>query len=82
MQRKAREDVRAFPAVAYVAALRDDAEMRDAVRTRAERLDLGSWGKPYSVNGRIGFRLESLLVVPPTGKPPAPSKAAPHRKPA
>jgi hypothetical protein len=71
MTRKAREDVRAFPAIAYVAALTGNAAMRDAVRARADRLDLGSWGKPYSINGRIGFRIESLLAAAPPHPPPA-----------
>ena len=35
--------------------------MRDAAMTRARHLDLGSWGKPFTVNGRIGFRILSLL---------------------
>ena len=70
-QRKAREDVRAFPAVAYVAAITGNAAMRDAARARADRLDLGSWGKPYSINGRIGFRIESLLAAAPPHPPPA-----------
>ena len=41
---------------------------------RAEQLDLGSWGKPFSINGRIGFRIESLLAMPP--RAPAPT----HRR--
>jgi hypothetical protein len=61
MQRRAREDPRAFPAVAYVAALTGNAEMRQAVRERVDKLDLGGWGKPFSINGRIGFRIASLL---------------------
>jgi hypothetical protein len=77
MKRKAGEDVRAFPAVAYVAALTGDAAMRAAARSRVDHLDLGSWGKPFGVNGRIGFRIESLLAAPP----PAPAKPPPHRKP-
>jgi hypothetical protein len=62
MQRRAHEDQRAFPAVAYVAALTGNRAMRDAARSRVQQLDLGNWGKPYSVNGRIGFRIESLLA--------------------
>jgi hypothetical protein len=78
MKRKAREDARAFPAVAYVGALTGDAAMRAAARDRADRLDLGSWGKPFGVNGRIGFRIESLLAAPP---PAAPAPAHRKRKP-
>jgi hypothetical protein len=61
MQRRGREDIRAFPAVAYVAALTGDPALRAAVRERVQRLDLGNWGKPFTINGRIGFRIESLL---------------------
>jgi len=61
MKRRAREDARAFPAVAYVATLNRDPRMRAAVRQLAEQIDLGGWGKPFSVSGRIGFRIESLL---------------------
>ncbi|MGH7786109.1 MAG: beta-L-arabinofuranosidase domain-containing protein [Candidatus Binatia bacterium] len=70
MQRKAREDARAFPAVAYMAHLTGDPAMRAAALARADKLDLGSWGKPFTINGRIGFRIYSLLG----GTPPAPSK--------
>lgn len=61
MKRQAREDARAFPAVAYVATLNRDRRMRAAARERADQVDLGSWGKPFSVSGRIGFRIEALL---------------------
>ena len=74
MQRVAHEDTRAFPAVAYIAALSGDPAMRAAARDRADRLDLGSWGKPYSINGRIGFRIESLL---PANAPPTVPKSRP-----
>jgi hypothetical protein len=63
-QRNSRVDVRAFPAVAYVAALTGDPAMRAAAHARLEQLDLGNWGKPFSINGRIGFRIESLLAQP------------------
>jgi hypothetical protein len=72
MQRRADADARAFPGVAYVAAMTGNAAMREAAQDRVDQLDLGNWGKPYSVNGRIGFRIESLLA----GKPPPR-----HRKP-
>jgi hypothetical protein len=61
MARGAAEDTRAFPAVAYVARISDDATLRDAALSRAANLDLGNWGKPFSVHGRIGFRIYSLL---------------------
>ena len=61
MESPSRADVRAFPAVAYVGRLAGDAAKHDAALQRAQRLDLGSWGKPYTINGRIGFRIFSLL---------------------
>jgi hypothetical protein len=61
MKRRQHEDARAFPAVAYVAALTGDRAMREAARERVERIDLGGWGKPFTISGRIGFRIESLL---------------------
>jgi hypothetical protein len=77
IQRKAHADARALPAVAYVAAWRGDKAMRETAREQAERLDLGNWGKPYSINGRIGFRIESLLAAPP---PAAPLAKPPRRQ--
>ncbi|MBX3027731.1 glycoside hydrolase family 127 protein [bacterium] len=61
MAHPGRPDVRAFPAVAYVAHLSGNAAMRDAALQRARDLDLGSWGKPFTANGRLGFRIFSLL---------------------
>ena len=59
--RKVALDARLFPAVAYMAALRGNAEWKAAALKRAEKLDLGSWGKPFTINGRLGFRIYSLL---------------------
>jgi len=75
MQHRAQEDPRALPAVAYVAALTGNAAMREAARAAAARLDLGNWGKPFSVNGRLGFRIESLLSGP-APRAPAPKRHA------
>ena len=61
MEHLDKADARAFPAIAYVGRLTNNAAMRDAAMTRARHLDLGSWGKPFTVNGRIGFRILSLL---------------------
>src|SRR5262249_56618421 len=72
MQRRAHEDARAFPAVAYVAGLTRNATMSAAARERVNQLELAGWGKPFTVNGRLGFRIESLLSrAPPPAKPRA-----------
>ncbi len=84
MQRRDDADARAFPAVAYVAALTGNPAMRRAAQDRVDQLDLGNWGKPYSVNGRIGFRIESLLAGKPprSRRPPAQSPSRSHKHPA
>lgn len=61
MQRPHGSDARVFPAVAYVGRLTGDAAMVDAARQRVRRLELGGWGKPFTINGRLGFRISSLL---------------------
>lgn len=58
-------DARFYPAVAYVARLTGDARLRSTALARADQLDLGAWGKPLTINGRIGFRIHSLLMSPP-----------------
>ena len=63
MKQPGEHDVRAVPVVAYVASLTGDRAMYRVARQRADELDLGLWGKPFSVNGRIGFRIESLLAA-------------------
>lgn len=68
MKRQATADSRAFPAVAYMAALTGNPALREAARQRVDRIDPAGWGKPFSISGRIGFRIESLLAAPP---PPA-----------
>jgi hypothetical protein len=67
-RRKVPLDARFYPAVAYVAALEGDATLRQIALAKAKKLNLGSWGKPLSINGRIGFRIYSLLA-PPTATP-------------
>lgn len=61
MAHQRRADARAFPAVAYIGRLTNDAPMKDAAQQRVRRLELGSWGKPFTINGRLGFRIYSLL---------------------
>jgi hypothetical protein len=61
-RRKVPLDARFYPAVAYVAVLNGDAQLRQLALDKARKLKLGSWGKPLSVNGRIGFRIHSLLA--------------------
>jgi hypothetical protein len=55
------KDVRYYPAVAYVAAIKGDAAMSEAARAAAGRIALGDWGKPFTIGARAGYRILSLL---------------------
>jgi hypothetical protein len=59
--RKTPLDGRLYPAVAYQAVLTGDAKLAEIARNRAGRLKLGNWGKPFTINGRIGYRIYSIL---------------------
>jgi len=59
--RERKTDPRFYPAVAYVAAVKPDSALREAALQAVEKIDLGNWGKPFSIGGRIGFRVLSLL---------------------
>lgn len=54
-------DLRLYPAVAYVAALTHDARLAASARAAADRIQFGSWAKPFTIAGRTGFRILSLL---------------------
>ncbi len=56
-------DLRLYPAVAYVAALTHDARLAASARAAADRIQFGSWAKPFTIAGRTGFRILSLLQV-------------------
>jgi hypothetical protein len=56
-----KRDPRFYPAVAYVAALDGEAGLRDVALDRARQLQPRGWGKPFTLDGRIGFRIYSLL---------------------
>ena len=53
------KDVRYFPAVAYVGRLTSNAAMLEATRATAARLAFGDWAKPFTIDGRTGFRILS-----------------------
>lgn len=65
------KDPRFFPAIAYAGRLGGDQKAVDTARAVAERLQLGSWGKPFTLGGRIGFRILNLTER----RPPAPASA-------
>ncbi len=59
---KLRRDGRMYPAVAYMASLTGDPALLAAARKRVRELKPGNWGKPFTINGRLGFRIYSLLA--------------------
>ncbi len=63
MERGAGADARLFPAVAYVGRITDAQPYRRAAIAAAERLRFGGWGKPFTVAGRLGFRILSLTAA-------------------
>jgi hypothetical protein len=73
-RRKVTLDARLFPALAYLAGKTGDRELKAAALERAAKLDLGSWGKPFTINGRIGLRIHSLLATS-TGPVEEPTRA-------
>lgn len=61
-------DPRFYPALAYIGGVAGRDEWRSAARDVVARLQLGRWGKPMTIGGRIG--LSSLYWLdPPTRKP-------------
>jgi len=65
------KDPRFFPAIAYASRLGGDRRAVDTARAVAARLQFGSWGKPFTLGGRIGFRILNLTERPT----PAPESA-------
>lgn len=54
-------DPRYFPVVAYVARLDENEAYREAAADAVQRHAFGTWGKPFTLAGRGGFRILSLL---------------------
>jgi hypothetical protein len=65
-------DARFFAAIAYAGKLAGDTSALADARAAAGRLKLGSWGKPFTLGGRIGFRILSLTesATKPAAPPP------------
>ncbi len=61
VKKKRPRDSRFYPAVAYIGRVADNPDWVELARARVARLDLGNWGKPFTIQGRIGLRIESLL---------------------
>lgn len=61
MASRAGADPRYFPAVAYVGRLRGEVDYKRAARDAVPRQEFGNWGKPFTLAGRLGFRILSLV---------------------
>jgi len=72
-KRGARIDPRFLPAVAYVARLNSNGHYLGMATAAVPRLKFGSWGKPFTIAGRIGFRILSVTAVAPV---PSPTKGS------
>ncbi|GIW42272.1 MAG: hypothetical protein KatS3mg076_2849 [Candidatus Binatia bacterium] len=58
------KDIRFYPALAYLAARTGSGDYRRAAEKALERVRFGSWGKPFTVGVRYGFRIAYLLDTP------------------
>jgi len=58
---KSPRDLRFYPALAYVARLTNDPKLAQTARQVVDKLPNGSWAKPFTISGRTGFRILSLL---------------------
>lgn len=70
-------DARLWPAVAYVAGQSRDPKAARAALGVVGRLDFGSWAKPFTIAGRVGFAILANLgdlakEAPPPESPPTP----------
>ncbi len=60
VKRKVPSDSRFYPALAYIGRVSGEPGWVDLAARRVGRLDLGNWGKPFTIQGRVGLRIESL----------------------
>lgn len=53
----------------YIARVSANDAQERAAAAAVPRLKFGNWGKPFTIAGRIGFRILSLRAVPAATKP-------------
>lgn len=58
-------DARFYPALAYIGRIAGKPEWVEVARRRAQRMEFGNWGKPFTSQGRLALRIESLAQVRP-----------------
>jgi hypothetical protein len=69
--RGAEVDPRFLPGLAYVARLGRDDPGLGMAREAVAKLKFGNWGKPFTIAGRLGFRILSIAAAPPPRLAPA-----------
>jgi len=55
------QDIRFYPAVAYVGRVTDNGPMMSTARDVAARIPYGDWAKPFTIGARTGFRILSQV---------------------
>lgn len=58
------KDARFYPALAYVGAITANEDWKRLARGAVDRLELGRWGKPMTIGGRIGLSTLNWLDPP------------------
>lgn len=58
-------DPRFYPALAYIGRIAGRPEWVQAAQRRAQRMEFGNWGKPFTNHGRLALRIESLAQAAP-----------------
>ncbi len=53
-------DARFYPGVAYGGAILNKPAWIAVANEKAQRIKIGNWGKPFTINGRLRLRLEAL----------------------
>ncbi len=72
VQNKRPRDSRFYPAVAYIGRVANEKDWVELASRRASTLDLGNWGKPFTIQGRVGLRIESVRQQRPARPGPSP----------
>jgi hypothetical protein len=68
---KPQGDLRLYPALPYVTTLSGDTRLAGAARRVLDAIEFGSWAKPFTIAGRTGFRILSLLGTDAASPAPA-----------
>ncbi len=73
------EDARFMPALAYAGVLSGNEKWIGRALARVGALSVGKWGKPFTLNGRTGLRVYSIVHSRRRGKAPPAATTSPPR---